>query len=164
MASLNVNSLVAKIDEVRLLVKNENIDILAISETKIEAKLTIDSSGWKIFLFADLIEARKEMVLLCMSEIWFGLNPGKIFQLNLSRLAVALPTLLLVNHKHRFLATLSIYLDSCYCSGASRCIKVEYFQLCRIVTHGLKNAMRTQCVKKREPYMGSVINNASSVN
>ena len=35
-------------------------------------------------------------------------------------------------------AILSIYRDSCYCSGASQCVKVEYFQLCRIVTHGLK--------------------------
>ena len=39
MASLNVNSLITKIDEIRLLVKNENIDILAINETKIDKKL-----------------------------------------------------------------------------------------------------------------------------
>ena len=39
LASLNVNSLITKIDEVRLLVKNENIDILAINETKIDSKI-----------------------------------------------------------------------------------------------------------------------------
>ena len=39
MASLNVNSLITKIDEIRLLVKNEKIDILAINETKIDHKI-----------------------------------------------------------------------------------------------------------------------------
>ena len=39
MASLNVNSIIAKIDEIRLLVKNENIDISAIIETKIDHKI-----------------------------------------------------------------------------------------------------------------------------
>ena len=32
------------------------------------------------------------------------------------------------------------------------------------MTHGSKNAMRAQGVKKRAPYMGSVKKNASSVN
>ena len=53
-------------------------------------------------------------------------------------------------------AILPFSLYFCYCSAASQCIKVEFFQLWRIVTHRLKNAMRTQSVKKREPYMGSV--------
>ena len=39
IASLNVNSLLAKIDEVRLLVKNKCIDILTINETKIDGKV-----------------------------------------------------------------------------------------------------------------------------
>ena len=39
MASLNVNSLIMKIDEIRSLVKNENIDILAINKTKIDHKI-----------------------------------------------------------------------------------------------------------------------------
>ena len=39
MASLNVNSLITKIDEIRLLVKNEKIDILAINETNIDHKI-----------------------------------------------------------------------------------------------------------------------------
>ena len=39
MASLNVNSIIPKIDEIRSLVKNENIDILAINETKIDHKI-----------------------------------------------------------------------------------------------------------------------------
>ena len=39
MASLNVNSLIAKIDEIRLLVQNEKIYILAINETKIDHKI-----------------------------------------------------------------------------------------------------------------------------
>ena len=39
MASLNVNSLIAKIDEIQLLVQNEKIDILAINETKIDHKI-----------------------------------------------------------------------------------------------------------------------------
>ena len=39
LLSLNVYSLIAKIDEVRFLVKNENIDILAISETILERKI-----------------------------------------------------------------------------------------------------------------------------
>ena len=39
MASLNVNSLIAKIDEIRLLVQNEKIDIFAINETKIDHKI-----------------------------------------------------------------------------------------------------------------------------
>ena len=41
MASLNVNSLLAKIDEVRLLAKNKCIDILAVNETKLIVKLMI---------------------------------------------------------------------------------------------------------------------------
>ena len=39
IASLNVNSLLAKIDEVRLLTKNKCIDILAVNETKIDSKV-----------------------------------------------------------------------------------------------------------------------------
>ena len=39
MASLNVNSLIMRIDEIRSLVKNENIDILAMNETKIDHKI-----------------------------------------------------------------------------------------------------------------------------
>ena len=39
MASLNVNRLIAKIDEIRLPVKSEKIDILAINESKIDHKL-----------------------------------------------------------------------------------------------------------------------------
>ena len=39
MASLNVNSLITKIDEIRLLVRNENIDILVINETKVDQKI-----------------------------------------------------------------------------------------------------------------------------
>ena len=38
MASLNVNSLLPKIDEIRLLVRNNRIDILVINETKIDDK------------------------------------------------------------------------------------------------------------------------------
>ena len=41
MASLNVNSLIMKIDEIRLLIKKENFDILAINETKMDNKLKI---------------------------------------------------------------------------------------------------------------------------
>ena len=39
MASLNVNGLLSKIDEVRQLAKNEKIDIFAINETKIDDKV-----------------------------------------------------------------------------------------------------------------------------
>ena len=39
MTSFNVNSLIAKIDEIRLLVENEKIDILAINEPKSITKL-----------------------------------------------------------------------------------------------------------------------------
>ena len=39
MASLNVNSLLPKIDEIRLLVKNKKIDILVVNETKIDDKV-----------------------------------------------------------------------------------------------------------------------------
>ena len=39
MASLNVNCLLAKIDEVRLLAKNKCIDILTVNETKIDSKV-----------------------------------------------------------------------------------------------------------------------------
>ena len=39
MASLNVNSLLAKIDEIRLLAKNKKIDILIVNETKIDDKV-----------------------------------------------------------------------------------------------------------------------------
>ena len=37
--SLNVNSLTMKIDEIRLLIKKENFDILAINEIKIDSKI-----------------------------------------------------------------------------------------------------------------------------
>ena len=39
MASLNVNSLIPKIDEIRLLVENKKIDILVVNETKINDKV-----------------------------------------------------------------------------------------------------------------------------
>ena len=39
LASLNVNSLLPKIDEIRLLVKNKKIDILVVNETKIDDKV-----------------------------------------------------------------------------------------------------------------------------
>ena len=39
MASLNFNSLLPKIDEIRLLVKNKKIDILVVNETKIDDKV-----------------------------------------------------------------------------------------------------------------------------
>ena len=39
MASLNVNSLLAKIDEIRLLAKNKKIDILIVNETKMDDKV-----------------------------------------------------------------------------------------------------------------------------
>ena len=39
MASLNINSLTAHIDEVRIFTHDTNIDILAINETKLDASV-----------------------------------------------------------------------------------------------------------------------------
>jgi hypothetical protein len=39
MASLNINSLTAQIDEVRIFTHDTNIDILAINETKLDASV-----------------------------------------------------------------------------------------------------------------------------
>ena len=40
MASLNINSLLAHIDELRLLVHDSNIDVLTINETKLDATVS----------------------------------------------------------------------------------------------------------------------------
>ena len=42
MASVNVNSLTAKIDEIRLLVRDKDIDILAVNETKLGSNIKDD--------------------------------------------------------------------------------------------------------------------------
>ena len=42
MASLNINSLLAHIDDLRVFIDNSNIDILAINETKLDFSVNDD--------------------------------------------------------------------------------------------------------------------------
>ena len=82
MASLNVNSLIAKIDEIRLLVQNEKIDILAINETKIDHKIEDRRISLEDFSLCRYDRSRQGggVALYVRNAVRF--KPGKIFQIN----------------------------------------------------------------------------------
>ena len=58
--------------------KQKRIDILAISETKLDSR--IDD---RLIALEDCSPFGKIVVLLSILEMRFGLNPGKIFQISL---------------------------------------------------------------------------------
>ena len=89
MASLNVNSLLAKIDEVRLPAKNKCIDILTVNETKIDSK--VDDQLIAIDDFSLLRNDRNRhgggVALYVINTV--GFRPGKIFLINRLKLSAS---------------------------------------------------------------------------
>ena len=64
------------------LYKTKKIDILAINETKIDHRIEDRLISLEDFSRCRYAGVGKEVVLLSMSEMQSGLNPGKIFQIN----------------------------------------------------------------------------------
>ena len=83
MASLNVNSLLLHIDEIRNLTKDLDTHILAINETKLDKNVHDDLIGISGFPLRDVIAAATVAVLLFISRtpLWTSVLFVMTFQI-----------------------------------------------------------------------------------